>query len=95
MVAVMELMGHRERDGHSGAWAMAQTGERLHAWPIWLWDFPDGLRVVAARDADRDLIGARLVRVGDADRRGGAASGRAARSARQRFVRCAPTCRCT
>jgi hypothetical protein len=65
VVAVMDLMGHRDRDGHSGAWAMAQTGERLHAWPIWLWDFPDGLRVVAARDPDQDLIGARLVRVGD------------------------------
>ena len=65
LVAVMDLMGHRERDGHSGAWAMAQTGERLHAWPVWLWDFPDGLRVVAATEPDRDLIGARLVRVGD------------------------------
>lgn len=64
MVAVMELMGHRERDGHSGAWAMAQTGDRLHAWPVWLYDFPDGLRVVAADAADRDLIGARLIRVG-------------------------------
>jgi hypothetical protein len=65
MVAVMELMGHRDRDGHSGAWAMAQTGERLHAWPIWLWDFPDGLRVVEAREPDQDLIGARLISVGD------------------------------
>ena len=26
LVAVMDLMGHRERDGHSGAWAMAQSG---------------------------------------------------------------------
>ena len=24
----MELMGHRDRDGHSGAWALAQPGER-------------------------------------------------------------------
>ena len=24
LVAVMDLMGHRDRDGHSGAWAMAQ-----------------------------------------------------------------------
>jgi hypothetical protein len=63
LVAVMDLMGHRDRDGHSGAWAMAQTGERLHAWPIWLWDFPDGLRVVASRD-DPGVIGARLMRVG-------------------------------
>jgi len=64
LVAVMDLMGHRDRDGHSGAWAMAQTGERLHAWPVWLWDFPDGLRVVAARAPGSDLLGARLVRVG-------------------------------
>jgi hypothetical protein len=66
LVAVMDLMGHRERDGHSGAWAMAQTGERLHAWPIWLWDFPDGLRVVVARSPVEDLLGAKLIQVGTA-----------------------------
>ncbi len=67
VVAVMDLMGHRDRDGHSGAWALAQPGTLLHAWPVWLWDFPDGLRVVAATEPDRDLIGARLIRVGGAD----------------------------
>ena len=66
MVAVMDLMGHRDRDGHSGAWAMAQPGTLLHAWPIWLWDFPDGLRVVAAQEPLTDLIGARLTMVGGA-----------------------------
>ena len=66
LVAVMDLMGHRDRDGHSGAWAMAQSGSLLHAWPIWLWDFPDGLRVVAAREPYTDLIGARLTMVGGA-----------------------------
>ena len=66
LIAVMDLMGHRERDGHSGAWAMAQQNSLLHAWPIWLWDFPDGLRVVAARDPYGDLVGARLMMVGDA-----------------------------
>ena len=30
LVAVMDLMGHRERDGHSGAWAMAQAGTVLY-----------------------------------------------------------------
>jgi len=64
VVAVMRLMGHRDRDGHSGAWAMAQPGPVLRAWPIWLWDFPDGLRVVAAREPNGDLVGARLVKVG-------------------------------
>lgn len=67
LVAVMDLMGHRDRDGHSGAWALAQPGTLLHAWPVWLWDFPDGLRVVAATEPDRDLIGARLIGVGGAD----------------------------
>ena len=63
LVEVMRLMGARERDGHSGAWAMAQPGDRLHAWPVWLWDFPDGLRVVAAQD--EAFIGARLLTVGN------------------------------
>lgn len=64
LVGVMDLMGHRDRDGHSGAWAMAQTGERLHAWPIWMWEFPDGLRIVAAREPHDDLVGARVLAVG-------------------------------
>jgi hypothetical protein len=66
LVAVMDLIGHRDRDGHSGAWAMAQQNSILHAWPIWLWEFPDGLRVVAAREPYADLIGARLTMVGGA-----------------------------
>jgi hypothetical protein len=64
LVGVMDLMGHRDRDGHSGAWAMAQKGERLHAWPIWMWEFPDGLRIVAAREPHGDLVGARVLAVG-------------------------------
>ncbi len=66
LVAVMRLMGARDRDGHSGAWAMAQPGTLLHAWPIWLWWFPDGPRVVAAKAPLDDLVGARLTRVGHA-----------------------------
>jgi hypothetical protein len=64
LVAIMQLMGDRERDGHSGAWAMAQAGTTVSAWPIWLWDFPDGLRVVAARAPNADLVGARITRIG-------------------------------
>jgi hypothetical protein len=45
---------------------MAQQNGLLHAWPIWLWEFPDGLRVVAAREPHTDLIGARLTMVGGA-----------------------------
>lgn len=66
LIEVMRLMGHRDRDGHTGAWAMAQPGTLLRAWPIWLYDFPDGLRVVAARAPNADLVGARVVKVGHA-----------------------------
>ena len=64
LVDVMGLMGHRDRDGHSGAWAMAQTGDRLHARPLWLREFPDGLRVVTARAPFEDLVGAIVTAVG-------------------------------
>lgn len=64
MVDVMGLMGNRDRDGHSGAWAMAQTGDRLHARPLWLREFPDGLRIVAARTPHQDLVGSVVTAVG-------------------------------
>src|SRR5262245_18659318 len=64
LVAVMDLMGHRERDGHSGAWAFAQPSALVDAWPVWLWDFPDGPRIVAAQAPYEDLVGARVVKVG-------------------------------
>jgi hypothetical protein len=64
LVDVMGLMGHRDRDGHSGAWALAQTGEGLHARPLWLWEFPDGLRVVAARAPYEAFVGAVVTAVG-------------------------------
>ena len=94
LVDVMRLMGNRDRDGHSGAWAMAQTGGRLHALPLWLREFPDGLRVVAARAPYEDLVGAIVTAVGGtpSTRR----AGRSSRSSRPTTTRTgAPTCRCT
>jgi hypothetical protein len=64
LVDVMGLMGHRQRDGHSGAWAMAQQGDRVHVLPVWLREFPDGLRVVAARPPLTDLVGGIVASVG-------------------------------
>jgi hypothetical protein len=65
-VGVMRLMGNRPRDGHSGAWAMAQPGTTIRALPLWLWEFPDGPRIVAAQPPLDDLIGARVTHVGHA-----------------------------
>ena len=64
LVDVMGLMGHRDRDGHSGAWAMAQQRDRVHVLPVWLRDFPDGLRVVAARPPLADVVGGIVTSVG-------------------------------
>ena len=64
MVDVMGLMGHRDRDGHSGAWAMAQQGDRLHVLPLWLREFPDGLRIVTAKAPNEDLVGGVVTAVG-------------------------------
>lgn len=64
LIDVMGLMGKRDRDGHSGAWAMAQQGQQLHVLPMWLREFPDGLRVVAARAPFEDLIGGIVTAVG-------------------------------
>ncbi|HSL76265.1 MAG TPA: hypothetical protein VK867_04930, partial [Candidatus Limnocylindrales bacterium] len=64
LVDVMGLMGHRDRDGHSGAWAMAQQGDSVHVLPLWLREFPDGLRVVAARPPLVDLVGGIVTAVG-------------------------------
>ncbi len=49
-MAVMDLTGHRPQDGHTGTFPMAQTNDVIGAWPIWLWQFPDGYRIVAARE---------------------------------------------
>jgi hypothetical protein len=64
VVGVMRLMAMLgERDGHSGVFpiqpAHAQT---LHAYPIRLYRFPEGLYVIRAEDAS--LVGARVVSIG-------------------------------
>ncbi len=45
-----------------GRWP--RPGGRLHALPLWLREFPDGLRVVAARAPYEDLVGAIVTAVG-------------------------------
>jgi hypothetical protein len=64
LVDVMGLMGHRARDGHSGVWALAQQGDREHVLPLWLRDFPDGLRVVAAASPYEHAVGGTVTVVG-------------------------------
>ncbi|KFN44836.1 S41 family peptidase [Arenimonas oryziterrae] len=57
------------RDGHSALFLLPFPGmkaiEGIHPMPIQLYDFPDGLRVIAIDKAHANLLGAKLVAVGD------------------------------
>lgn len=64
VVGVMRLMAMLgERDGHSGVHPLSPIGgQRLSAYPLRLYRFPEGLYVVQAED--RTLIGARIAAIG-------------------------------
>jgi len=64
VVGVMRLLAMLgERDGHSGVHPLSPVaGQRLHAYPLRLYRFPDGLYVVRATDPA--LVGARLTATG-------------------------------
>jgi hypothetical protein len=59
LVAAMRLANLGAGEGHGGVYPWAQPD--LEAWPLHLYDFPDGLRVVAGEGVP---IGARLTAVG-------------------------------
>lgn len=53
-----------ERDGHTGIFALDPTHPSpLHAYPLRLYWFPDGLYVVAAAPPYRELVGSRLTAI--------------------------------
>lgn len=60
LVAAMALANLGVGEGHGGVYPWSQDG--AEAWPIHLYGFPDGLRVVGGSGVP---IGARLVAVGD------------------------------
>jgi hypothetical protein len=64
IVGVMRLMAMLgERDGHSGVHPLSPVpGQRLSAYPLRLYRFPDGLYVVRAEDPT--LVGARIAAIG-------------------------------
>src|SRR6185436_11335940 len=53
-------------DGHTNL-SLLQAGLGFHLYPLRLYAFSDGLYVIAAPEAYRESVGARLVRVGKAD----------------------------
>lgn len=63
LVELMRLTAGRDRDGHTGVFPLAQPG--LELWPLQLYDFADGWRVVAALPPYDELVGGRVDAVGD------------------------------
>ena len=63
LVELMRLTAGRDRDGHTGVFPLAQPG--LELWPLQLYDFADGWRVVAALPPYEELVGGRVDAVGD------------------------------
>jgi hypothetical protein len=62
LMRLVALLG--ERDGHSGIFPLDPSHAReLHLYPLRLYAFPDGLRVVG-QVGGRDLVGAALLAVG-------------------------------
>lgn len=62
LAAVMVASAGRPRDGHSGVFPLAQPELRL--WPVQLYSFEDGWRVVAATPDHADLVGREVTAIG-------------------------------
>ncbi len=62
LAGLMELTAGREGDGHTGIFPLAQPD--LALWPLQLYDFDDGWRVVAALEPHADLVGGEVTAVG-------------------------------
>jgi hypothetical protein len=65
IVEIMRLVA-MVRDGHTALNADFEDRTGFHRLPIRLYDFSDGLFIIAADSAHKDLVGARVVRVGRA-----------------------------
>ena len=62
LVELMRLTAGRDRDGHTGVFPLAQPD--LELWPLQLFAFDDGWRVVAALPPYEELVGGRVEAVG-------------------------------
>jgi hypothetical protein len=61
VVAVMRLTALGDRNGHTGVFVFHRHARPLHVYPLRLYDFPDGLRVVDAEDPAH--VGRRLTAI--------------------------------
>ena len=52
-------------DGHTGLWLTPNHGNRFHQYPVLLYWLKDGLYVLAAEERYADVVGGRVVRIGN------------------------------
>lgn len=62
LVELMRLTAGRDRDGHTGVFPLAQSG--LDLWPLRLYAFEEGWRVLDATPEHQGLVGGRITRIG-------------------------------
>ena len=65
LATVMAVTAGRARDGHSGVFPLAQPD--LQLWPLQLYTFADGWRVVAALPGHDELVGRQVTAIGGRD----------------------------
>lgn len=62
LVEVSRLTAGRDRDGHTGVFPLGQPD--LGIWPLQLYEFDDGWRVIRARPPYRELVGGKVTAIG-------------------------------
>jgi hypothetical protein len=63
LMRLVALLG--ARNGHTAIHPLGEYPSALHAFPLWLYEFDDGVFVVAAED--RDLVGTELIAINGLD----------------------------
>jgi hypothetical protein len=64
LMRLVALLGRAGREGHTGIIPWTTDTPGTHVYPIQLWQFPDGLYVVAAMAPHEGLVGARVTHLG-------------------------------
>ena len=62
LVRLAAMPGWNGRDGHTGIFLTPGSG--VHAYPLRMWRFTDGLVITAARAPYEDLVGSRVIAIG-------------------------------
>ena len=63
LIRIVSMVSAKGGDGHTGAYIWGDGEPPYHSLPLRLWLFPEGVYVVGADPAHRDLVGSRIVSI--------------------------------